>query len=58
MVRALVASAALVVVGAHATGNVKGLIGLFDIGLEPHHILYFAALPFTCIMTYVLLIRE
>jgi hypothetical protein len=57
MVRALIVCAAVVLVGAHYTGNMKALAEMFDIGIDPRHVLYLAALPFTCFMA-VMLLRE
>jgi hypothetical protein len=55
MTRALLVCIALLLVGAHYTGNMKSLIDFFDIGVEPRHILYVAALPVTCITAFMLL---
>jgi hypothetical protein len=55
MTRALVVFGCLVLVGAHATGNMKALTAMFDIGLEPRYFLYIAALPASCIAAIMML---
>ena len=55
MTRALIAATAAVLIGAHVTGNMKPLMEMFDIGLEPQHLLYLAALPLACVAALVLL---
>ena len=55
MTRVLLAASAAVLVAAHVTGNMKPLIAMFDIGLEPRHLLYVAALPLACVAAVVLL---
>ena len=55
MSRALICCAAVILVGAHYTGNMKTLAEMLDLGIEPRHMLYALALPFTCIAAFVLL---
>jgi hypothetical protein len=55
MTRALLVGVAILLVGAHYTGNMKSLISAFDIGLDSRYLLYFAALPFTCLAAFMLL---
>lgn len=55
MTRALVVLGCIVLVGAHATGNMKALTAMFDIGLEPRYFLYIAALPAACVAAIVML---
>ena len=55
MPRALVVLGCIVLVGAHATGNMKVLAAMFDIGIEPRYFLYLAALPVTCVAAIIML---
>jgi hypothetical protein len=55
MTRALIFAAAVLLVGAHYTGNMKPLMHMLDIGLDTRYILYFAALPVTCFTAFMLL---
>lgn len=55
MTRVLIVSVAVVLVGAHFTGNMKALVDMFDIGLDTRYLLYFAALPVTCVTAFALL---
>ncbi len=55
MTRALLVCAAILLVGAHYTGNMTALANAFDIGLDPRYAIYLAALPCTCIAAFFLL---
>ncbi len=55
MTRALIVCAAIVLVGAHVSGNMHALIGMFDIGFDMQNVLYAAAIPFVGVVALVLL---
>ena len=55
MTRAFIVCFAVLLVGAHYTGNMKALVDMFDIGLDTRYLIYFAALPVTCVTAYALL---
>jgi hypothetical protein len=55
MIRALFAAAAAVLLIAHFTGGMAKLTGWFDIGIDPRHVIYLAAMPFACAAGLLLL---
>jgi hypothetical protein len=55
MTRALIVCAAVLLVGAHYTGNMKALTAMFDIGMDMRSVLYVAGLPVTCLMAFMML---
>jgi hypothetical protein len=55
MTRALFLCAAVLLVGAHYTGNMKTLTDTLDLGIDMRSLLYVAGLPFTCVAAYILL---
>jgi hypothetical protein len=44
--RGILAVGCLILVVAHYTGNMRQLGAMFDLGIEPMHYLYLAAIPF------------
>jgi hypothetical protein len=48
----------IVVVVAHVTGQLKPLMGFFDIGIEYQHLPYLLAIPFVCVVGLVMLKDE
>jgi TRAP-type C4-dicarboxylate transport system permease small subunit len=53
--RALLAVACLILLVAHMTGSMRQLSDLLDIGIDPRHYIYLAALPGACLCGLLML---